>query len=341
MQQMICSTSSTCRMHSDELRKKVQLARRRGCTWNDLARKFDLPRSTCRDLVHQEGLPIKLQRGNHVKVKGEVLKRLRVAVKRLFKDEQRITAPKVLARAKTTLSTRTVQRFLHREGLKYLPQKKKIPLTDEHKVKRHQLCETWLVEGQASRNVIFTDESRFSLDGPDHIKSWQRKAGRKVRPRRQQGGGGVLLWGMLFPTGFLHVQEVKGNLNSTKYCQLLNIFALPLIRSEYDDDFVLQQDNAPPHISERTQLFLEQKGVTVMEWPAKSPDLNTIENCWHVLKTHVYESGAAKNISQLRTKILGAVQHFNASLDVGRRIYQSFGKRVLECHKRNGELLDV
>lgn len=211
-------------MYSQDLVKKVQAARKRGHSWNELQRLFQLPKSTCRNFIIQEGRSRNIQRGNNLKVRGDVQKRLKLAVQRLTKAGERITAPKLLSRTTVDVSISTVQRFLRREGLKYTNPQTRILLSAAHKAKRHEMCQKWLTAGEASRNIVFTDEARFSLDGPDCIKSWQSAHRRKIRPMRQQGGGGVMIWGMLFPSGHLHLQEVKGNLDSRKYCLLPSHF---------------------------------------------------------------------------------------------------------------------
>ena len=96
----------------------------------------------------------------------------------------------------------------------------------EYRVKRAEWTERYPKENFP--NVIFTDECRATLDGPDGwARSWaldQRQA--EVSKRRQQEGGGIMFWGGIkgnTPIGPYKVTEgVK--INAKAYCELLDRF---------------------------------------------------------------------------------------------------------------------
>ncbi len=51
-----------------------------------------------------------------------------------------------------------------------------------------------------------------------------------------------------------------------------------------DADFIFQQDLAPAHTAKSTKSWLNDHGVGLLDWPENSPDLNSMENLWGIVK---------------------------------------------------------
>ena len=109
----------------------------------------------------------KKKRGRKRSVGKWIERRKKRTVTRLLTSGEKVTARKAKEKCELEINVRTVQRTLHRIGLKYAKAKKKITLTKKHKGARLECAKRWLTKHVDFKKVIFTDEKRFKFYGPD------------------------------------------------------------------------------------------------------------------------------------------------------------------------------
>ena len=327
-------------MHSKEVACLARKKQEDGLSIRRIAMDLKLSKSTIEYMLKTNS-ERKKKRGRKRSIGKRTERRMKRTVTRLLTSGEKVTARKVKEKCELDVNVRTVQRTLHRIGLKYAKAKKKITLTKKHKGARLECAKRWLTKHVDFKKVIFTDEKRFKFDGPDGWCTWSRRGEPVVLNKRQMGGGGVMVWGMIFANGNISLEWLKGRQNSESYKQLLDEKALPRIRREMGNDFVLQQDNCSIHVSKLMKEWMAKVNMTTLKWPARSPDLNLIENVWEMLAQLVYDGPEITKEAQLWERILGAKkQLIETRRDVIVHMFDHYEERLIKVIEKKGDITD-
>ena len=313
-------------------------AKKKNPNLSKIARTVKCSRDTVRDVL------------NKFEETGTVDDRPRKGRKRKFseteaknivkKAKKRKNAPEIARESKKKVSTRTVQRTLKTGGIQYLKIQKIEKLTEAHKEKRVRYSKK--MKGYNWNGVLFSDEKTFQL-GATPGYAWQDPKNRLTEEKTPYPKK-LNVWGAAGTYLKTKLYYFDSNLNSELYSTILNsrlkeedLIYSPKCPKKLRKKWDFLQDNAKYHRSAKAMEAVEELvGDRWIEHPAKSPDLNPMEDMWSYLDRKV-KAARPKTIKSLKRTLTQAWNDLPWTYVA--KSTKSMRRRLEKCIEQGGQRL--
>ena len=314
------------------------------------------------DLSLQKSVQDRAREGRPPKLSDEHISYIKGLVETNEKVGSAEVARKLATQFGLRVSAVTVRKALNKNGFQYSTPKRVLAHNPVQRVKRRNLSVKYRkTEKLAFSKVMFTDSKLFSLNpsaATCSARQWHAIGKRPtVCPSRQSKGVhvymGATAYGVtnpIFVTGggtkvSAYTNPKTGTPHTGVCAKEYQQDVLPRLLSEgkrlfrgtrWANSWMLQQDNARPHVGAGTKAFLEQQMPgRVLPWPQASPDLSWIENLWAWMDKEVRrDCSHFKTAEELRTALEKV--HKRIPRDHLRNYVRSMNGRLDRCIALNG-----
>jgi transposase len=185
-------------------------------------------------------------------------------------------------------------------------------------------------------NVIYSDGEQWCCRGVG-----EANLARNLKTTKQQGGGGLMVWGFIPSEGVGRLYCVEVTMNSSQYIFCLSSTLLPFLQEKDipTSHIFWLQGNARAHTAQATQKYIEEVGLNTMPWPPESPDMNIIEHFWAILKSRIKKrKPQPSNLNQLW--LAAQEEWYSITKAEILRLFDSIPDRILQLYEAKGWYTD-
>ena len=244
----------------------------------------------------------------------------------------------------------SLQKILCTNGYKpYRPQLIHGLLEDDSD-RRMEMCTTFIAkqldDDQFMRNIIWTDEATFNLNGilNRHNCVYYDTTNPHRTIEKQMKSPSICVWAAISHRGLIGPYFYDTPINAVKYHDMLSTYVFPLLRQLDDfDDLWLMQDGAPPHFGNIVRNFLDENAPVgwigrrgTIDWAPRSPDLTPMDFfLWGAVKDKVFSSNPT-TLENLRAAIIRELAVIDNNKELCAKVCESVLGRMDLCVQQNG-----
>jgi transposase len=313
-----------------------------GMKHREIAEARGVPKSTVSGIISNYGI-----RGTTTHAQGAgrppaLTERDIRSVARSARRDRRATLREIASILPHQVSERTVQRALHAAGIFSRIATKKPYLDERHRQRRidfERAYRNWTLE-QWSK-IVWTDESSFEVgDNFRQIRVW-RTAEEKYDydyniPIFKSGRTTLMVRGAFTATrkSRLVVFE-RGRRDAKSFVEDVYEGELTRFMTEVQDG-ILMEDGAPVHSSAVASKWRQNHQIQKIEdWPANSPDLNSMEHIWSLLGDAL--NRRPRQPHDIPTLVVALVEEWNAlPQETLTMLVNTMPHRLKEVRERHG-----
>ncbi len=144
-----------------------------------------------------------------------------------------------------------------------------------------------------------------------------------------------MIWGAISAVGKSRIAWIPSRMNSSDYTEILDTELVRMLEDCVDENAIFQQDNAPIHVSARSKDWFRDRKIELLTWPARSPDLNPIENVWGILARRIYKNGRQfETVAALKDAI--REEWSSLGTEEVKKLIETMPQRIFQVIRNNG-----